>query len=279
MFRFRSSHRRTLSALLGLVVVVVAHASASADARSDYLIRLLRGSGQFRVRAQAAISLGNAGSSPDVMAALSQSLKDEHPAVRAAAATSLGMLGDARALNDLRAATKDAEAPVQLAARGAITKLEGMARMAGVAPAQPQAVHGPPRYYLAIGRPGTRASNVAPELLDQARAHLERSVGQIDGVVLAPADEGRLAAEGVLRQRKLKGFFIDSSITSVEDKPGGGTRAAVSVIVQTYPGRDMRAIMQGAATVMGGGDVSARAVESAISSALRQLPQALSREQ
>ena len=32
---------------------------ASADARSEYLIRLLEGSTQFRVRAQAAISLGS----------------------------------------------------------------------------------------------------------------------------------------------------------------------------------------------------------------------------
>lgn len=264
--------------LTGFLALVVWASVASADARSDYLIRLLRGSSQFRVRAQAAISLGNTDASAEVLAALSLSLKDEHPAVRAAAATSLGMLGDAQALDALRAVSGDAEAPVKLAARGAIAKLEGMARMSGAATAPSTGPRGPPRYYVAFGRPGSHAPGVSPELLDQARSHLEHSLQQIDGVVLAPPDEGRLAAEGVLRQRKLRGFYIDSSITSVEVKPDGGTRAAVSVIVQTYPGRDMRAIMQGAATVMGGGDVSGRAVESALGSALRQLPQALARE-
>lgn len=264
--------------LTGFLGLVVWASTGAADARSDYLIRLLRGSSQFRVRAQAAISLGNTEPSADVLAALSLSLKDEHPAVRAASATSLGMLGDARALDALRSVSRDSEAPVQLAARGAIAKLEGMARMSGAAATAATGPRGPPRYYLAFGRPGSRATGVSPELLEQARAHLERSLQQIDGVVLAPPDEGRLAAEGVLRQRKLKGFYIDSSITSVEEKPGGGTRAAVSVIVQTYPGRDMRAIMQGAATVTGGGDVHGRAVESALSGALRQLPQALARE-
>jgi hypothetical protein len=275
---FRSPTFARLLCLAGFSAILATGPTAAADARGDYLIRLLRGSSQFRVRAQAAISLGNAAASAEVLAALSLSLKDEHPAVRAAAATSLGMLGDARALDALRAASADSEGPVQLAARGAIAKLDGMARMAGSAATQPAGPRGPPRYYLAFGRPGTRAPGVSPELLDRAQGHLQRSLQTIDGVVLAPPNEARLAAEGVLRQRKLKGFYIDSSITSVEEKEGGGTRAAVSVIVQTYPGRDMRAIMQGAATVMGGGDEEDRAVESALSSALRQLPQALARE-
>ncbi|MEM9193221.1 MAG: hypothetical protein AAGF12_28865, partial [Myxococcota bacterium] len=52
----------------------------------------------------------------------------------------------------------------------------------------------------------------------------------------------------------------------------------VSVIVNTYPGRDMRAILQGAATVQGGGSgpqARRQAIEGALSGALRRLPQAL----
>ena len=74
--------------LTGFLALVLWASAGAADARSDYLIRLLRGSSQFRVRAQAAISLGNTDPSAEVLAALSLSLKDEHPAVRAAAATS-----------------------------------------------------------------------------------------------------------------------------------------------------------------------------------------------
>ncbi len=278
MARFVYVACRTGQIVAMLAVAALWAGPAAADARSDYLVRLLRGSSQFRVRAQAAISLGNAGRSAEVTAALTLSLQDEHPAVRAASAASIGLLGDAAALDALRAAVRDREAPVQLAARGAIAKIEGATRMAGTAAAPSSVPPGPPRYYIKVGRPGARAAIVSPALLEMAQGHIEQGLREIDGVILAPAEEASMAALAVLRQRKLKGFYIDSSITSVEEKPGGGTRAAVSVIVQTYPGRDIRAMMNGAATVMGGGDVSNRAVEAALKGALRQLPQALARE-
>lgn len=269
----------TTCLLIGFAATMSWAAPALADARSDYLVRLLRGSSQFRVRAQAAISLGNAAADSEVLAALAMSLEDEHPAVRAAAATSLGRLGDARSLDALREAAGDSEAPVQVAVRGAIAKLEGASRMAGVVAPTPSGPRGPPRYYVAFGRPGARAAGLPPGLIDEAQRALERHLGGIDGVVLAPSGEAAAAASTVLRRQRLKGFYIDSSITSFEQQPGGGTRAAVSVVVQTYPGRDMRAMMQGAATVMGGGgDAGAQAVERAVQSSLRQLPQALARE-
>jgi hypothetical protein len=107
---------------------------------------------------------------------------------------------------------------------------------------------------------------------------LKARVQEIDGVVLAPANESNSSAEQVMRSRKLKGFYIESSVTSIENKPDGGVRAVVSLIVATYPGRDMRAVMQGAATALGGGDIKGQAVEAAFKSALRQLPQAMVRE-
>ena len=101
--------------------------------------------------------------------------------------------------------------------------------------------------------------------LDRAHKVLMRARwAQIDGVVIAPPNEAPAAARKVLRSRSLKGFYIDSSVTSVEPKPGGGTRVAVSVIVATYPDRAMRAIMQGAATAMGGGDTRAQAVDGRV---------------
>jgi len=62
-----------------------AHAQAE-DPRNTYLIKLLQGSSQFRVRAQAAISLGAVTSSGGAVEALTVALADKHPAVRAAAA-------------------------------------------------------------------------------------------------------------------------------------------------------------------------------------------------
>ena len=55
-------------------------------------------------------------------------------------------------------------------------------------------------------------------------------------------------------------------------------RVAVAVIIATYPGRDMRAILRGAATAIGSGSSTKRqALEGALSGAMRQLPAALER--
>lgn len=273
---------RGLPAMLLLVSISIWHglapSPALADARSDYLIRLLEGSSQFRVRAQAAISLGSVETAADVVDALSSALADEHPAVRAAAANSLGRMGDPRALPALRGVAEDKEAPVRLAVKAAIAKLESAARRAGQEPVERRPPAGPPRYYIAVGRPASRVPDMVAAELERVHQVLVERLGQIDGVVVAPTGESPAAVRKVLRSRSLKGFYIDSSVTSLDLKPGGGVRAAVSVIVATYPDRAMRAIMQGSATAMGGGDIRAQAVTGAFRSALSQLPQALARE-
>ena len=250
--------------------------TALADARSEYLIRLLEGSSQFRVRAQAAISLGSVETAAPVTVALTSALRDEHPAVRAAAANSLGRLSDTKSLPALRAAARDPEGPVQEAARAAITKLEGEARRASATPVEaPRPVPtGPPRYYVAVGKPASRVPELTSATLDQAHRALMDRLEEIDGVVLAPSNESNAAARTVLRKRSLKGFYIESAVTSIAPK-SGGTRAAVSVIVATYPDRAMRAIMQGSATAIGGGDTRVQALLGAFKSALNQLPQAI----
>jgi HEAT repeat protein len=249
---------------------------AHADARSDYLVRLLAGSTQFRVRAQAAISLGSVEAAPNVVDALAKALSDEHPAVRAAAANSLGRLGDPRALSSLRARSNDPEIPVRTAVKAAITRLESAAPRKTTVAETPKPT-GPPRYYVAVATPATRVPDLPPAALAAARQTLRDRLAEMDGVVLAPNDESVTAARGVVKARKLKGFYVESSVTAVEPK-SGGTRVAVSVILATYPDRAMRAIMQGAATALGGGDTRGQAMSSAFRSALNQLPAAMARE-
>ncbi|MDD9946985.1 MAG: HEAT repeat domain-containing protein [Myxococcales bacterium] len=247
---------------------------AHADARSSYLVRLLQGSSQFRVRAQAAISLGGGRAAPEVKKALLDALADKHPAVRAAAATSLGRLGVLAALGDLKGLQKDPEPPVRAAASAAIARIERN----GSQTDEPVAKRGPTRFYVAVGRPGSRVDGVDGGLLEHVQGFIRNRVSRLDGVEVAPDGEASRQAKHVMKKRGLKGFFLESSITGVQKRPGGGTRVVVSVIVATYPDRNMRAIMHGAATAMGGGKDSYRqAVEGAISGALRQLPQAMAR--
>ena len=249
---------------------------ATAQARTDYLIRLLAQSDAFRVRAQAAISLGRVEADPRIVGALSEALDDSHPAVRTAAAASLERLSDPSALDALRERRNDRDRAVRRAIRSALSALQRIARTQPQTEEPDERSNASARYYVGVGIPGTKQARLDRSALRAAREVLVAQVRQLDDVQVAPESESRTAASRVLREQNLTGYYLDSSIVSV-DETGAGTRAVVSVIVGTYPGRDMRAILQGAATVPGAGGADARkaAIEGALRGALRRLPQAM----
>lgn len=286
MLPSRASFRGSALRLLVLASIALAcalPASAHADERSDYLVRLLQTSTAFRVRTQAAISLGSGLPEPSVTAALAGALRDENAAVRAAAATSLGRVGDTSALTALRAAERDGEAAVRTAATSAIAAIQsrGSAGSGGAATTGTgggttggtSPPSGPARYYVGIGRPNVTGT-VPPALLASVRGMVERRLATIGGIAVAPDGESVSAAQGVLRTRRLTGFYLDISIT-VETLPTGAIRARVSVVVQDYPGRNVRSMLSGSATITGASSADATLLEAAVGSALNRLPAAL----
>lgn len=270
-----------MARLWALVCVVTAAlaiaATAFADARTDYLVRVLRSSPMFRVRTQAAISLGSVRTAPEVIDALSDALRDDHPAVRAAAAAALERHGDPSALPALRRLTRDRESAVRRAATRAVAALERVARSRPTTRPVPSRGSAQPsgraRYYVAVGRPGTKVRGISRGTLDALRTFIARQAEAIPGVQVAPEDERRSAANRVLRASSLVGYYLDSSIVEVEDRPGGGVRARVSVVVQTYPDRNIRSMLSGTATVTAGSGEAVRraAIEGALRGALRGL--------
>ena len=251
---------------------------ASANERSDYLIELLSSSSMFRVRAQAAISLGHLDKSPKIVQALSRALSDEHPAVRIAAAASLESLADPAALASLEKLRKDSDPKVRKEASRAIRAIEAAvrARAEESRTAVREAPGSSPRYYVGVGAPASRVSHIDDKILSRVRQHLSDSVAKLDGVVLAPDNESSKQVKAVLKKRMLIGYYVDSSVVQIERRENG-IRAVVSLILGTYPGRDMRAMLQGAASVHGatGPDAQMQALEGAIMSALRQMSSAM----
>jgi hypothetical protein len=277
-WRYRMWH---FCLLIGAMTIVALAVSAFADARSDYLIRLLKqSSSQFRVRAQAAISLGSVRADQAVIEALSGGLRDSHSAVRAASASSLERIGDRSALPALELALKDEEEIVRSAAKRAIVTIKRKPQKATVAetPEVGETIipSGPPKYYVGIGMPGSRAPTVDKETLRQTRKYIEGQVRAVEGVIIAPEKETPSAVRKVLKAKKLRGYYLDSSVVTVDALPEGGARASVSIIVGTYPERNMRTILQGSARVIGNaGSTKTQAIEGAFRGALRQLPKVL----
>lgn len=273
---------------LALVLTLVLGASvARADARTDYLVRILQTSAEFRVRAQAAIALGGMSPSDQISQALVRGLSDADPSVRAACAASLERVGDASALVALRAAASDGDGNVRTAASRAQRAIESRARSASATTtttttstvsSSTTTPSADDRYYVGVSPPATQAQGLDASVLRSARQVIVREASAVGGVVIAPEGETNAAANTAIRSRRLTGFFLETSITEFESS-ATGTRVKVSIIVGTYPGRDMRAILQGSATVPGaqGVDAQRMALEGAIRGALRQLGSAFAR--
>lgn len=276
VWRVRVRSWLLLALPIALLCVLGRPSTAHADSRTDFLIRMLASSDQFRVRTQAALALGSRPAEAVAVKALVDALRDEHPSVRSASAGALELLKDPLALAPLRSARKDRDSAARGAIEHAIAALERLAS-APSSPVEQPSSHGSATYYVAVGTPSTQAGLPAAALRS-LREQLVQQIAGLDGVRIAPENEGQAAAANLVRTKKLVGFYLDSSVTKIEQRPDGALRAQVSVIVGTYPGRAMRVMLSGAATVMGGGssdDVKLQAVQAAFTGALRRLPQAL----
>jgi hypothetical protein len=254
-------------------------AFAQGGGSTDYLIRLLSESDAFRVRVRAADALGTRGGEPGVQDALVAALRDENAAVRAAAAASLGRVGDAAAVAPLRALARDREGAVVSAAREAVTLIEGRTGGAATVAGSGSTGSAPAaadRYYVAVGIPSA-VTGMSDAAYRRTSERIRGAVDGLAGVTLAPAGETTDAANGVLRSRSLTGFFLDFAVT-LEDTPNG-VRVTVGCTIQDYPGRNMRAATTGRATLSGLHDTAAPevadAVGAAVAAALRNVPATL----
>ena len=195
------------SALCCAIVLVTAVAGAQTD-RTQYFVDLLSSSTSFSVRAQAALALGRVPQSAQVRTALTAALRDNEPAVRAAAASAMERQADAQLLAPLRAAVaSERDSTVLDAERRAITALEAVATAgtprgatrgttttAAAASSSTAAVSGSvrpvptgtPRYYVGIGTPGDNSSSLSATQLAELQGFLASQVGGVEGVVLAP---------------------------------------------------------------------------------------------
>ncbi|UCH28636.1 MAG: HEAT repeat domain-containing protein [Myxococcales bacterium] len=252
-----------------LVIVALLFSSAAhANGSEDYLVRLLRNSDAFRVRAQAALSLGQLEKTPRSVAALERAVRDRHPAVRVSAISSLKRLESKQSLPVVERAKRDRNKSVRRAALEAVEALEAIGER--------QRGPGAPQYLVAVGMPGAKAERVSRQMLFDARIYLSERLLELRGVELAPDDLSPADAKSEIVKRRLKGFYLESSVVTLEPK-GAGVRAVVSIIVLSYPGRDMRGMLRGAATATGrySSETAEQAIHGAFVGALRRLPTVL----
>ncbi len=265
---------------LGAACAPWGSASAQTD-RSAYLIQLMQTSTAFRVRAQAALSLGGMGPSATTQTALIGALRDSDASVRAAAAQSLGRIGDTGAIAPLRALTSDSTPAVAQAATAAIASIQSHGAAppstggGGTGTTPPPS--GPARFYIGVGDPGSTVAGIDRTLLAAARSAVVSTITPLSGVVVAPAGETVAQARSAISSRHLQGFYLDISITALETRPDGAIHTVVSVVVQDYPSHNIRSMLSGNATASGVSGVSGQraVIQAALQGALRGLNTAM----
>jgi hypothetical protein len=275
--------RTTKSGLALLVALVLAAGFAHADGRTDYLVRMLRTSSQYRVRIQAALTLGEIADSASVPA-LVEALEDEESSVRVASLAALSRIGDPSALDAVRGRVRDRNGAVARQARTTVRTLEQVAQRqaaAGGGPA-PTGTGGTgtsdERFYVGLGGMGNKAGVRGDEARDLLRRFLVDEIGTARGVVVTPHDETPTQTTKVLKQRRMTGYWVDGSITKLA-REGDNIRAEISLLVLTNPGRDLRMMLSGAAQVSINGrltpaletELQNQALKGAASGAVRRL--------
>jgi hypothetical protein len=269
-----------------LVVLALSIPSLPSIARAQDVAGALHDlseSPDFRVRVSAALFLGHS-KAAGALEALEQALADGHPAVRVAAATALGTLGNQAAIGALaRRLQSESSASVKAQIQSTIDKLRGgvMSQQAppdgaarGVGPAV--------RYVVRLGAMrnpcGVRGEEMRRVLRDAAvsRAHGLKGAAVLDNdpTLLAQAAE-----------RHLPVITLDGSLTQLlESRVAGTVQVQARVEFAVRREQTLKGTLSGAATTFGStpslSDQSRRqlqndAVDGAVQSALRGADQGL----
>jgi hypothetical protein len=215
--------RARLSALLAIGVFLLAKASF-ADA-VDRAAGSLKNGDDFRVRTQAALALGSSKSKRAVKP-LCGGLDDSSTTVRAASAAALGKLKKGGE-SCLKARLKEeANSTVKSSIKKALANLG-----AGGEPTITESS----KFYIAISKTADKTGRSGSEVDGMVRKAMSRAAGNIDGYVIAPANETTSEAKTRLgKWKKLKAFYLSPKILAPKYADGALT-IKVDVAFFTYP--------------------------------------------
>lgn len=215
-------------------------------------------SDDFRVRTNAALSLGQS-DDEDAVEHLCRALEvDPSETVRQAVAAALKRLQRKGALDCLRARQSgESSAAVKLQITRAIEALDAQADgdkgkpddVSANEPFKPKNIPNA-KYYVSVSPITNNTDRAKDEIqkvvLDAVRSKLEAS-GQFQ---IAPENETPALAKAVLGRRKIKGYYLSLSVDGF-DYSDGNLRVRMKCAVFTYPNKDLRGHFTPGATQQG----------------------------
>jgi hypothetical protein len=226
---------RSLLRILTILLMLLVPSLGLADSVAGLISRLERAE-DFRVRVKAALELGKTRDS-SVRAPLERALDDRSPAVRAAAAAALRVLGDERALVALAKHKNDKSESVRAQVRSTIAALKRKAERRDERP----------EVLVQFGEVslGTSASDkLKPRFASESRRKLER----LPGVMVLEDSEDPGAAS---RARQAPVVMVSARLQELEESRDGSTvvfSARVQYVVHTLPSKAIVGLVSGEAS-------------------------------
>jgi len=263
---------RHLLSILALCALALSFApSASADTRSDYLINMLETGATYRIRVQAATTLGMIRCA-EAVPALGRALSDEDALVVIAAANALGQIGDAAAIPAIEAALKNPPSPA------AKTQLETTLRVLRAlvdggdsAPIGDEA----PRYLIRIDAMGDSSGAQREGVSETMKTMVVERLRRESSVILQPAEMKAEQVKTKVKKEKLKAFILTGSIMRLE-RTEAQIVVKISLNVFSNPGYSLLAMpsAEGSVTVSSS-PMAAEAERAAQDRALKAVVDAL----
>ena len=240
---------RRLVAGASAAALILAMSAASADARTEYLVQMLESGGSYRVRVQAATTLGKI-RSHDAVPALARALSDENELVVISAATALSQIGETSVIPQVEAALE--RGPSEAARsqlRVALRILKALTPEGDTASADASE----PRFLIRVDAMGNSSGVNRRDATDLLRDIVLQRLRKEPGVVLQEPGAKAAAVRKRLGREKLKGYILSGSILRMDHE---GDRLVVKISLNVFSNPDYNLLMmpsaEGAIPVIAG---------------------------
>jgi hypothetical protein len=267
------------------LAVIAASPQARADSRTEYLVDLLKNSGNFRSRVQAVKTLGQIATTTTdskekktILSAIKAAAVDKNESVRLMVAAALGNIGDPSALATLKKLAKDKISEVKKQAQASIDKIEkksaagdDTASLLGL-DADGTEEDLPDSFYVGIGSWGDKKAKAFADLEPKKyiKKTLKKKLAKMSAVVVQPDGAPAEAVKKAAKKKGLTAYTLTGSVSKLHlDEKKNQASAKLQMVVLTGDGNmAMMLSATGAASVESKGKMNASRRKDLVYSAL-----------
>jgi HEAT repeats len=207
-----------------------------ADFRTEYLVTMLEKGGNYRVRVQAATTLGRLRAT-DAVHALTSALEDESDLVVISAATALGQIGD---VSVIPAVEKALSITTSSAAKSQIEVTLRVLRALSPEGDTTAAENATPRYLIRVDVMGNSSGTGDKDIVDFFRDIVVKRLKTEPGVVLQKPGMTNKNIKTHLKKEKLDGYIISGSLIRLEHVDG---QVVVKLSLNVFSNPDYNLLM------------------------------------